>query len=336
MSSYSIQAVTALLQKIEQLKVLVIGDLMIDAYLYGTVHRISPEAPVPIVQIESKENRLGGAANVALNCKALVAKVTLAGLVGEDEAAKEMRKLLSICDIAAPLLMTDVDRPTTIKTRVLSRQQQLFRMDEEHFSMMPLNIEHQFIDGLLKHIQIEKPDVVIFEDYDKGCLNPHIIQKVSEHAKRVGSLVTVDPKFNNFHAYKGVDIFKPNLKEVCDAYKLVYNRYPMEVLSTAATKIKEELAANLILITLSEQGVFVQEGEESTIIPGRKRNIADVSGAGDTVIAVASLVYAVTKDSKLTAQLANVAGGMVCEYAGVVPIDKTLWQQEIESFFENK
>lgn len=333
MSNIIIKSEEELIDSIAQLKVLVIGDMMIDAYIYGRVDRISPEAPVPVVQIESRENRLGGAANVALNCRALGASVAVAGVIGADEASDTLRKLLDQHEIDHQLLMSDVDRPTTVKTRVLSRQQQLFRMDEEDFLMLPMNIEHQFIDGLLKYIQIEKPDVVIFEDYDKGSLNPHIIQKVTEHAQRMGAVVAVDPKFNNFMAYKGVDIFKPNLKEVIDAFKLSFRKYPIEVVASAADRIQEKLAAKVTLITLSEQGVFVRIGDDTTIIPGKKRNIADVSGAGDTVVAVASLVYAATKDGVLSAQLSNIAGGMVCEYSGVVPINKDDWKEEIKSIF---
>lgn len=325
----------SLQQGLQNLKVLVIGDLMLDRYLYGHVNRISPEAPVPVVQIEGKEDRLGGAANVALNCKTLGADVFLAGIIGNDDAGKCLVSLIEQHGIHAQLILTDNERPTTIKTRVISRHQQLFRLDEEKEQNLSLSLEHQFIDLLLKFIQIEKPDVVIFEDYDKGALNENIIDKVMNHCKHVGCVTAVDPKYKNFHFYKSATIFKPNLKEVVEAYKLHYTKNPLEVLEESALRIQNELAPKVILITLSELGIFVQEGKQKKILPANKRNIADVSGAGDTVVATAALVYAITGSSLLAAQLSNLAGGMVCEYPGVVPIHLEDWLKEAQAFLES-
>lgn len=334
MHDYKKLSANNLRQMLQQLRVLVIGDLMLDRYLYGKVHRISPEAPVPVVHIESKEDRLGGAANVALNCASLGAQVYLAGIVGDDEAALSMRDLLDSKHIDATLILSDKERPTTIKTRVISRQQQLFRMDEEREQKLSVHIENAFIDSLLKFIQIQKPNVVIFEDYDKGVLNEHVIDKVMQHCKHLGCVVAVDPKFNNFHSYKGATIFKPNLKEVAEAFQLDYKKNALEVLEVSADKLQKALQPEILLITLSELGIYLREGSQQKILPANKRRIADVSGAGDTVVATASMVYAVTKDALLTAQLANIAGGMVCEYSGVVPINLEDWLQESARIFD--
>lgn len=324
----------SLRQKLQQLQVLVIGDLMLDRYLYGQVHRISPEAPVPVVHIESKEDRLGGAANVALNCAKLGAKVHLAGITGDDEAAESMFKLLAEQQIDASLVLSDEDRPTTIKTRVISRHQQLFRMDEEREHQLGVSIENQFIDKILKFIQIQKPDVVIFEDYDKGALNAHVVDKVMQHCQHLGCVTAVDPKFNTFHSYKGATIFKPNLKEVAEAFQLDFKKNALEVLELSAEKLQETLKPQVLLITLSELGIYLQEGAKRKILPANKRRIADVSGAGDTVVATASMVFAATKNALLTAQLANIAGGMVCEYSGVVPVNLEDWLQESAPIIE--
>lgn len=319
-----------LVEKMERLTVLVIGDIMLDRYLYGNVSRISPEAPVPVVQVEGREDRLGGASNVAMNCKALGATVHLAGVVGTDRAGEDCLRLLDENQIDHSLILKDEYRPTTIKTRVISRQQQLFRLDEETAGPLVLSLEHQFIDALLRHIQIQKPDIVIFEDYDKGTLNDNIIDKVMKHCIHLGCVVSVDPKLRHFHVYKNATIFKPNIKEVKDAFNLEYRKNILELIDDGARLIKERLDPQVILITLSELGIYVEEGKDKAIIPGKKRNIADVSGAGDTVISVASLVYAVSKDGNLSAQLANIAGGMVCEYPGVVTISKQDWIREID------
>lgn len=325
--------VEKLAQDISQLKVLVIGDVMLDRYCYGSVSRISPEAPVPVVLVESKEDRLGGASNVALNCKAMGAQVSIAGLIGDDEAGRSAIALLESSGINAQLLLKDPNRPTTIKTRVISRSQQLFRMDEEAVQEIDTLHEHRLIDVLLRYIQIEKPQVVIFEDYDKGTLNQNIIEKVIQHSRLMGCIIAIDPKFRNFHFYKNATIFKPNLKEVSEAFQLKYHKNPLEVIEQYSEKIQQELNPEVILITLSELGVYVHHQDQFKIIPAKSRKIADVSGAGDTVVAVAALVYAITKDPYTTAQLANIAGGMVCEYVGVVPINMEDWKMEIEKNF---
>ncbi len=311
-----------IVHQISQLKIVVIGDLMLDEYIYGNVNRISPEAPVPILKINKKTSRLGGAANVALNCKAMGANVSIAGLVGNDDAGARLRNMLQEHEINTDLLVFSEERRTTVKSRIISRNQQMMRVDEE--TIMPLTVkeEHPFLDAILKHLQIQKPDLLIFEDYNKGVLKENIIKRVMEHCKNVGIITAVDPKFENFLMYKEVDIFKPNLKEVQNGLKLNNIEINIEALQQVHLQLKKELSHKVSLVTLSEHGMYYCDENVEGLIPTEVRNLADVSGAGDTVIAVAALVYAVTKNVATMAYWSNIAGGLVCEMAGVVPINK--------------
>lgn len=310
----------ALFDKMPQLHVVVVGDLILDNYVWGEVERISPEAPVPVVTINRRESRLGGAANVALNCKVLGAKVVLASVIGNDIQGDNIIELATTSGIDTDLVMRSSKRPTTNKTRVISRSQQMMRLDEEVSDDLYTEEEHPFIDKVLKYLQIQKPDVLIFEDYNKGVLKENVIHRISEHCKELGILTTVDPKKNNFLAYKNVTVFKPNLKEVKEALYMPISA-EKESLDRVHEALKKELNHDISFITLSERGVYYSNGN-SNIIPSHLRNIADVSGAGDTVIATASLVYALTKSANLMAEISNIAGGLVCEESGVVPINK--------------
>ncbi|HTO14900.1 MAG TPA: bifunctional ADP-heptose synthase [Edaphocola sp.] len=311
-----------ILNQIAQLKIIVIGDLMLDEYIYGQVERISPEAPVPILKITNRIARLGGAANVALNCKKMGAQVVVAGLVGQDDAGIKMQSMLKEHDIQTDLLYFSAERSTTVKSRVISRNQQMLRVDEETEAPLSVKEEHPFLDSVLKHLQIQKPDLLIFEDYNKGVLKENIIKRVLEHCKNVGILTAVDPKFENFLTYKGVDIFKPNLKEVENGLNLSSLNIDTESLHKVHSLLKNELNHKVTLITLSEHGMYFCDDQKEGIIPTEVRNLTDVSGAGDTVIAVAAMIYAITRDVEIMAQWSNIAGGIVCEEAGVVPVNK--------------
>lgn len=315
-----------LFERMKQLHVVVVGDLILDNYLWGDVDRISPEAPIPIVAINKRDSRLGGAANVAVNCSALGAKVTLASVIGTDSAGDTLIELASQAGINTDLVMRTARRVTTNKTRVISRSQQMLRLDEEITDELSTAEEHPFIDMVLKYLQIQKPDVLIFEDYDKGVLKQNIIERIIAHCKEVGVITTVDPKKRNFLSYKGVTVFKPNLKEVRDALHLQVNANK-ESLDNIHQALKQKLNHEISFVTLSEKGVYFSNGN-SQIIPSHLRNIADVSGAGDTVIATASLVYALTKDAAIMAEVSNIAGGLVCEESGVVPVNKDLLLSE--------
>jgi len=311
-----------LFEHIARLHVVVVGDVMLDNYRWGDVERMSPEAPVPIVTVKRKESRLGGAANVALNCRAMGAKVALAGVIGDDADGKLLAQLARDAGMNTDLLMPSKKRATTTKTRIISRNQQMMRLDDEVSDELYIEEEHPFIDIVLRYLQREKPNVLIFEDYNKGVLKENVIQRIIAHCKEIGIITSVDPKKSNFLAYKDVTIFKPNLKEVREGLQIPLQDINVKELGKVHTELTKKLHHGLTFITLSEHGVYYNDGNKSAIMPSHIRNIADVSGAGDTVIAVASMVYAVTKDAAAMAKLANLAGGLVCEEVGVVPVNK--------------
>ena len=314
----------------DSLHVVVVGDVMLDNYWWGGIERISPEAPVPVVALSRRESRLGGAANVALNCRALGAKVTLASVVGDDSEGNILIKLANEAGIDTSLISQSWRRPTTTKTRVISRNQQVLRIDDEVTDELYTDEEHPFIDTVLKFLQRIKPDVVIFEDYNKGLLKENVIRRITDHCRGIGIVIAVDPKKKNFLAYKDVTIFKPNLKEVREGLNLHNESTDEKSMNEVHHKLYEALHHEVTFITLSEKGVFYNNGFTSAIIPSRIRNIADVSGAGDTVIATASMVYAISKDVNLMAEISNLAGGLVCEEVGVVSIKKDKLRRESE------
>lgn len=311
-----------LFNDINNLHVVVVGDVMLDNYWWGNVERISPEAPVPVVSLERRESRLGGAANVAVNCRALGAKVTLASVVGDDSEGDSLIHMVEQADIDASLIMKSLRRPTTTKVRILSRNQQMMRLDDEITDDLFTEEEHPFIDMVLRFLQRVKPNVLIFEDYNKGVLKENVINRITAHCKEIGIITAVDPKKKNFLSYKDVTVFKPNLKEVREGLSINVEDVNLPAMNAVHAKLHEVLGNTVTFITLSEKGVFYNDGAQSDIKPSHVRNIADVSGAGDTVIATASVVYALTKDADLMAEISNLAGGLVCEEVGVVSIDK--------------
>lgn len=311
-----------LFDKFSNLKVGVIGDVMLDTYMWGQVDRISPEAPVPIVALHHKEYRIGGASNVALNIASLGAKVSMLSVIGTDEEGVALKKLLDEKNIQTDFLLSSTKRITTSKTRIISRNQQMMRLDYETTIDLGYEDENRLVLALQTFIAQEKPDVLIFEDYNKGVLTELVIQKAINLCRNNNIITTVDPKRKNFFSYKGVDVFKPNLKEVKEALNLLIDEVTNEKLQEIHGELHQQLQHKISFITLSEKGVFYQKENESGIVPTHIRNIADVSGAGDTVIAVASLVYAATKDVHLMAEVANIAGGLVCEEVGTAAINK--------------
>jgi rfaE bifunctional protein kinase chain/domain len=309
-------------------KVVVIGDLMLDTYMWGKVDRISPEAPVPVVSLEKKEYRIGGAGNVALNAASLGAQVTLLSVTGNDAEAGQLKQMLEEKKISTHYICTSDERITTTKTRIISRSQQMMRVDAEITTDLGYEDEKQLLHKTAACVAAEKPDVLIFEDYNKGVLTPGVIEAVVKLCKANGVITAVDPKRKNFFAYKEVDIFKPNLKEVKEGLNLLVDDVSIHTLKTIHHQLAAALQHHISFITLSEKGVFYQQDGEAVIIPSHLRNIADVSGAGDTVIAVAAMVYAASKDFKLAASMANLAGGLVCEEVGTVAIDKNKLEKE--------
>lgn len=317
-----------LFQQFSQLKAGVIGDVMLDTYMWGHVERISPEAPVPVVALDKTEYRVGGASNVALNIASLGGSVSILSVIGNDDDGKQLRQLLEHQQIKTDFLLSSDKRATTSKTRIISRNQQMMRLDKEIASDLGYEDENRLILALQTFIAQEKPDVIIFEDYNKGVLTELVIQKAIALCKHHGIISTVDPKRKNFFSYKSVDVFKPNLKEVKDALNMLVDVVNEETLRNIHALLKEQLEHRISFITLSEKGVFYQDEQKAAVIPSHLRSIADVSGAGDTVIAVASLVYAATKDVELMAEVANIAGGLVCEEVGTAAIDRDRLMQE--------
>lgn len=307
--------------------ILVLGDLMIDAYLIGKVDRISPEAPVPVVSVNKRDHRLGGAANVALNLKALGTKVSLAGVVGNDENGKRFKELLEENQILDEGVMIDSSRPTTIKTRVMSGHQQILRVDEETTNDIDDSIQERLFNTICSTID-SGLSAIIFEDYNKGVLTAELIERVINYASSKGVLTCVDPKNNHFFDYKGVDLFKPNLKELREGLKINIDQVNRETILSASNQLKSILSNEITLITLSENGVFIDRGNEDLLIPAHHRDIADVSGAGDTVISVACCCLVSGVTIKQIASISNLAGGLVCEQSGVIPIDKALLLSE--------
>jgi len=311
-----------LFYELTNLRVAVVGDVMLDTYLWGKVDRISPEAPVPVVAMHGKEFRIGGAGNVALNTVALGAETVLFSVVGDDEEGEKLIDLLQKALIDTKYIIRSSNRITTNKTRILSRNQQMMRLDAEVTTDIIIEEQDILINSFQSFVKRYQPQVVIFEDYNKGLLTPNIIEQFIKICKEHDVVTTVDPKRDNFLLYKGVDIFKPNLKEVKEALNIILKETDEEHLRNIHQVLHTHLTHKISLITLSEKGAFFQKGSASLIVPAHIRNIADVSGAGDTVIASASLIYAATKNIRLAASVANIAGGLVCEEVGTSAIDK--------------
>ena len=311
-----------LFKDFNELKVVIIGDVMLDTYWWGQVDRISPEAPVPVVALQRKEHRVGGAANVALNTVALGAQTTIVSVIGTDPDGVLLQSLFEAQHINASYLLTHDSRITTNKTRVMSRNQQMMRLDAEITTPISSDIEEVLLQKFTFCLDAKKPDVVIFEDYDKGVLTATFIKAAIAACLERNIVMSVDPKKNNFLAYKGVTLFKPNLKEVKEGLKVSIPIINLENLKAVHAALQTHLQHQISLITLSEKGMYYDTGAIAKIIPTHVRSIADVSGAGDTVIAVASLVYAATKNIELATEMANIAGGLVCEEVGTAAINK--------------
>lgn len=314
----------------QKLKVGVIGDLMLDTYLMGKVDRISPEAPVPVISLQHREHRIGGAGNVALNAAALGATVSVMGVMGNDEEGNILQSLFAEKNISTQYSFRSGQRITTNKTRIISRNQQMMRVDAEVTDDLNIGEEKHLLEQIRRYITKEKPDVIILEDYNKGVLTEGIIDGTISLCKAHGILTAVDPKRKHFFAYQEVDIFKPNLKEVREALNLLPESVSLAHLQDIHQALSDKLQHRLSFITLSEHGVFYQEKDKAALLPSHMRNIADVSGAGDTVIAVASMVYAVSQSAHLMAEIANIAGGLVCEQVGTAAIDRVRLLQECE------
>jgi rfaE bifunctional protein kinase chain/domain len=310
-----------------KVNVLIVGDVMLDRYTQGTVSRISPEAPVPVVNLEGEELRLGGAANVALNVRALGANPLLCSVIGKDDDGLTFSKLLSDQGISNKHLVHSPQRRSTVKNRIMAGAQHLMRLDQEDTHDLS-EFETQQLLALVREIlETREVQVILFQDYNKGVLSAKVIRELTLEAVKRDIPTAVDPKFKNFWAYKHVTLFKPNLKEIRAQVPMPVQT-SLESLQEATQYIRTQLGNQHTLITLSEKGMFLETKGKGSLVPTQVRAVADVCGAGDTVISVLAIGLGLRLDMHEIALLANLAGGQVCEKVGVVPVDKAQLQQE--------
>ncbi len=301
------------------LKIAIMGDMMLDSYFRGEVKRISPEAPVPVVEVENEFYRFGGAANCALNILKLGGEPLPIGVIGYDNDGSIFRSLINDTDISLDGIIVDETRPTTAKTRVIADSQHVVRIDKESKQYVNKDIQKKLFGFIQEHIK--DLDGIILQDYNKGVLTPWLIEKIIELANSKKVLITVDPKFNNFFSYKNVTVFKPNRKEAEDVLGMKIRSD--EDITNAGKKLLEKLKAKNILLTLGESGIAVfAKGKPEKRMPTKAMQVADVSGAGDTVISTLTMALAAGADIIEASYMANYAGGLVCEEVGIVPIDK--------------
>lgn len=300
--------------------VLVVGDVMIDSYIHGVAQKISAEAPVPVLSLAKSEKKLGGAANVAMNIQALGATPILCSVVGDDEEGVAFEQLLDYEKMPKKGVIKSQNRKTTTKQRIFSGTQQMLRIDSEEV--------HPLVDldrkTLLHHITnlMEECDLIIFEDYDKGTISPEIITKTIAKAKKMGIPVAVDPRIQNFHSYKNVSLFKPNVRELKEGLGIDFETTDAIALARAVATLDAEIHAENYLVTLSKEGIHYKSSKEEGTYAAHPRHIIAISGAGDTVISIAGLCLTLGLPLGFIAELSNVGGGLVCELPGVVPIDR--------------
>ena len=308
--------IESILHSFRSKRIAVIGDIMLDNYIFGHVSRISPEYPVPVVDVTHEDHRLGGAANVALNTLSLGAETTLIGITGADSNREILLELFRSRGLATEGLIADPSRPTTSKTRILSQNHHITRVDVESRKEIDEKIEQQIFSSI--EDVIDSIDAIILEDYNKGLLSATLIQRIIATAKTKGVPVLVDPKHRNFFAYKGCSVFKPNLSEMATSLGIVLNNNDREV-EEACRLLQEKIEADTIIVTRSEKGMSVYDGS-FTHIAATSLEVADVSGAGDTVIGVLALGLAAGIDLVSNATIANLAAATVCQEVGAVPV----------------
>lgn len=318
-----------LFDKMKGIKVLVLGDVMIDRYISGKVDRISPEAPVPVISHSRTDDRLGGAANVALNLQALGATPIMCSLVGNDETGEKMLGLFEKRGLNSEYIKKSNHRRTTIKTRIIGNNQHLLRVDKEDtYSLFKEEFE-TFTSLFDKALEEENIEILLLQDYNKGMLSPAMIDYCISRARAKGIFIAVDPKNLYFFEYREVDLFKPNLHEIATAFQREQSAEP-DHLAEIAKALRSRIRNRYTLITLSENGLFIDDGQNKVVVPTKKRNIVDVCGAGDTVLSISSLLLYLGVSPEMVGHAANTAGGQVCERVGVVPVDADLLKKELE------
>lgn len=318
MMNVSLEKLNGLKRKFKGKKIAVVGDLMLDCYFWGRVSRISPEAPVPVIEVDKEFHRFGGAMNVAYNIRTLGGIPYPIGVIGNDNDGKILRRLLKEKGISDKGIVVDKKRPTTAKTRVIADKQHVVRIDKEKTLPVSKQTEKKLLEMLKR--EIKNIDAVILQDYNKGVLTENLIKEIIKVADKAKKVVSVDPKFNNFFSYKYVTVFKPNLKETEDALGIRINS--QSDITRAGEELLKRLGCKYVLLTLSENGIALfEKGKTERRIPTQAQKVADVSGAGDTVISTLTIALTAGADIYDAAYLANYAGGLVCQEVGIVPIE---------------
>lgn len=316
-----------LINKFRKSRVLVVGDLILDRYIFGNVERISPEAPVPVVWANREEFLGGGAANVALNIVSLGGKVSICGVLGRDHYGDLLSSIIKKGNIDTELIIKDKSRPTTLKTRIIAQHQQVVRLDWESVEFLPLDINRKIINRLYK--DIDKFDAVIIEDYGKGVVNPYLVKELVNICHKKNKIITVDPKEEHFDYYENVTALTPNLKEAQYAANMkVRNKEEITILGNI---IMQKLKPKSLLVTLGEEGMeLFLEGDKSWHIPTTALEVFDVTGAGDTVIAVFSLALSCGADFKEAALLSNIAAGIVVGKLGAATVNTKEFKERLD------
>ncbi len=319
-----------IVQKLSKQSVLVVGDTMVDKFIWGKVSRISPEAPVPVVEISNETETLGGAGNVASNITSLGASSYLVTVIGDDNDGKNMKDMLKRKNINTDFVVVDKNRPTTIKTRIIASHQQVVRVDKE--------IKGSFSGGtevnILKNIEkvMEKVNGVIISDYAKGVVSEKILKKIIALAKEKNIPVTVDPKIENFKKYKHITCMTPNTKEAIEGMN-AKNISTDEDIAMLGNKILKTLKSESVLITRGEKGMtIIEKNNKITHIPTRAKEVYDVTGAGDTVIATMTLALSAKVDLVTSSEIANFAAGIVVGKVGTATVTQKELIQAIEDF----
>ena len=325
----NVENIDQLFNSFKEKNVLIIGDAMIDSYMWGRVERMSPEAPVPVVEVDKYEDRLGGAANVARNISELGALPILFTVIGDDNRGKLFLDLMKKNNLPQNGILISGTRKTTIKTRIIAQEKHQLRVDEEETS--PIDNEEELISLIQQNI--EDAHVVILQDYNKGVLTPKIIHHVIQQANNNNIPTIIDPKKDNFNTYNECTLFKPNFQEIQQGLNIEINKDNEQELRDAAELVRKQLNAKSILITLSDKGICMKTHNDFYYIPAFKRNIIDVSGAGDTVLSLASLLSSCSINDYDISKISSLAGGLVCEEIGVVPINKNKLLEEMKIIY---
>jgi rfaE bifunctional protein kinase chain/domain len=308
-----------ILPSFDSLRVLVIGDIMLDRYLRGSVGRQSPEADVDVLDHSETTSKIGGAGNVALNFKALGAATSIISIIGDDKSGLELKDLLEKEGVDH-CLIKDIERPTTVKTRIIADDQHLLRIDFEKTKAISSKIEAEVLAKTIDQFETALPDIIVLQDYNKGLLTSSLIKKIINHSKERDVFISVDPKKENFWAYRGVDLFKPNLRETEEALssELKENSAWVE----AANQLKSRLHAKNVVVTLSEHGILLLNDDSCKLVPTDPVEIVDVCGAGDAVLAILSVLLHLGVDFEQCGLWANKVGAQICQTSGVSTIRK--------------